>query len=92
MIRRMHSDSCRLRYRERYYTGLRGDAGLRIKLTGNWETIIGEQDTFCERPRRPCPPRRPLTPPADHILEYENYAGFDKAWEKIRGSEVRRAH
>ena len=35
---------------------------------------------------------RPLTPLADHILEYENYAGFDKAWEKIRGSEVRRAH
>lgn len=59
---------------ERYYTGLRDDAELRIKLTGNWETIIGEQDTFY------------------HILEYENYAGFDKAWEKIRGSEHERAY
>jgi len=31
---------------ERYYTGLRDDSGLRIKLSGNFEAIVGEQDTF----------------------------------------------
>ena len=25
----------------------------------------------------------------DHVLEYENHSGFDKAWKKIPGSEVR---
>lgn len=32
---------------ERYYTGLRDDPELRIKLSGNFEAIVGEQDTFC---------------------------------------------
>lgn len=32
---------------ERYYTGLRDDSELRIKLSGNFEAIVGEQDTFC---------------------------------------------
>ncbi|THH21211.1 hypothetical protein EW146_g301 [Bondarzewia mesenterica] len=59
---------------EKYYTGLRDDKDLKVKLTGNWETIIGEQDTFY------------------HILEYENYAGFDKALEKMRGSEHAQAY
>lgn len=31
---------------ERYYTGLRDDPELRIKLSGNFEAIVGEQDTF----------------------------------------------
>jgi len=31
---------------ERYYTGLRDDSGLRIKLSGNFEAVVGEQDTF----------------------------------------------
>jgi len=31
---------------ERYYTGLRDDSELRIKLSGNFEAIVGEQDTF----------------------------------------------
>jgi hypothetical protein len=43
---------------------------LKVKLTGNWETSIGEQDTFM------------------HVLEYENYAGFDKATAIIKDSEV----
>jgi hypothetical protein len=34
-------------YSERYYTGLRDDPELRIKLSGNFEAIVGEQDTFC---------------------------------------------
>ncbi|KAA1468080.1 NIPSNAP-domain-containing protein [Dentipellis sp. KUC8613] len=54
---------------EVYYTGLRDDKDLGIKLTGNWEAVVGEQDTFY------------------HVLEYENYAGFDKAWKKIQNSE-----
>jgi hypothetical protein len=24
----------------------------------------------------------------DHVLEYENHTGFDRAWKKIPGSEV----
>jgi hypothetical protein len=32
---------------ERYFTGLRDDSELQIKLSGNFETIVGEQDTFC---------------------------------------------
>ncbi|KAI0308278.1 NIPSNAP-domain-containing protein [Multifurca ochricompacta] len=31
---------------ERYFTGLRDDPELRIKLSGNFEAIVGEQDTF----------------------------------------------
>ncbi|KAH9995959.1 NIPSNAP-domain-containing protein [Russula vinacea] len=46
---------------ERYYTGLRDDSELRIKLS-------------------------------DHVLEYENHSGLDKAWKKIPGSEVRPAY
>ncbi|TFY80527.1 hypothetical protein EWM64_g3479 [Hericium alpestre] len=58
---------------EKYYTGLRDDPELDVKLTGNWEAIVGEQDTFY------------------HVLEYENYAGFDKAWKKLQNSEHTRA-
>jgi len=56
--------------RERYYKGIQGDARLCVKLTGNWETLVGDQDTFV------------------HILEYENYAGYDKTTQLIRSSEV----
>ncbi|KAJ7651676.1 hypothetical protein DFH06DRAFT_1207780 [Mycena polygramma] len=31
---------------EKYYLGVKNDPELRTKLTGNWEVIIGEQDTF----------------------------------------------
>jgi hypothetical protein len=37
-------DECR----EQYYTGIKNDSELRVKLTGNWETIVGDQDTFCK--------------------------------------------
>ncbi|KAI0066490.1 NIPSNAP-domain-containing protein [Artomyces pyxidatus] len=57
-----------------YYTGLRDDPELQIKLSGNFETVVGEQDTFY------------------HILEYENTAGFDKAWKKILNSKHTEAH
>lgn len=56
--------------RESYYKGIQEDSRLSVKLTGNWETIVGDQDTYF------------------HILEYENYAGFDKATQIIRNSEV----
>ncbi|KAI0046602.1 NIPSNAP-domain-containing protein [Auriscalpium vulgare] len=31
---------------EKYYTGLRDDGELQVKLSGNFETVVGEQDTF----------------------------------------------
>jgi len=55
---------------ERYYQGIREDTRLSIKLTGNWETQVGDRDAFV------------------HILEYENYAGYDKAVQLVRTSEV----
>lgn len=60
---------------------------MHVKLSGSWETIIGEQDTFSA-----CIPAHPLlylTLGAVHILEYENYSGYDKTTAMIRGSEAR---
>jgi hypothetical protein len=54
---------------ERYYAGIKDDPRLHVKLTGSWETLVGNQDTFV------------------HILEYENYAGYDKTVGLIRNSE-----
>jgi len=34
--------------RGEYYTGLISDPELQVKLSGSWETLVGEQDTFCE--------------------------------------------
>jgi len=31
---------------ERYYKGIQQDSRLGVKLTGNWETSVGDQDTF----------------------------------------------
>lgn len=56
---------------ERYYKGIQQDSRLGVKLTGNWETWVGDQDAFI------------------HILEYENYGGYDTATQLIRTSEVR---
>jgi len=53
---------------QKYYTGLAHDSALHVKLTGSWETLVGQQDTFI------------------HILEYENYGGYDHTTELIRGS------
>jgi hypothetical protein len=58
-------------YREKYYIGLKDDPKMHVKLTGSWETMVGEQDTFF------------------HILEYENYGGYDKTVELLRTTEVR---
>ena len=33
--------------REAYYTGIKDDPELHVKLTGSWETVVGEQDVFC---------------------------------------------
>lgn len=55
---------------ERYYKGIQEDSQLNVKLTGNWETLVGDQDTFV------------------HILEYENYAGYDKTMNLVKTSEV----
>jgi len=54
---------------ERYYKGIQEDSRLGVKLTGNWETLVGDQDAFI------------------HILEYENYGGYDKATQLVRTSE-----
>lgn len=63
-----------LLHRERYYKGIQEDSRLHVKLTGNWETIVGDQDAFI------------------HILEYENYAGYDKTTQLVKTSEVRYIH
>jgi len=59
---------------ENYYAAIKDDPKLHVKLSGSWETIIGEQDTFI------------------HILEYENYSGYDKTTAMIRGSEHAKAY
>lgn len=33
-------------YSETYYLGIKNDPTLNAKLTGSWETLVGEQDTF----------------------------------------------
>ncbi|TBU34385.1 NIPSNAP-domain-containing protein [Dichomitus squalens] len=54
---------------EAYYTAIKDDPELHVKLTGSWETVVGDQDVFY------------------HILEYENYSGYDKTTQKIKNSE-----
>lgn len=54
---------------EKYYTGIAEDPEAHTKLTGSWETLVGQQDTFY------------------HILEYENYSGWDKTNKHIRSSK-----
>ncbi|ESK92672.1 nipsnap family protein [Moniliophthora roreri MCA 2997] len=54
---------------EKYYMGLVEDPRLHVKLTGSWETSVGDQDTFF------------------HILEYENYGGYDNTTQLVRTSE-----
>jgi hypothetical protein len=46
-----HIGSCSCRsnspcYREKYYSAIKDDPNLHVKLTGSWETIVGELDTF----------------------------------------------
>lgn len=31
---------------EKYYVGIKDDPRLHVKLTGSWETLVGNQDTF----------------------------------------------
>lgn len=75
---------------EKYYAGIKDDPRLHVKLTGSWETLVGNQDTFGEC--IPIPRFKNglsiLLQPAVHILEYENYAGYDKTVELIKNSEV----
>ncbi|KAG6873207.1 hypothetical protein C0995_001561 [Termitomyces sp. Mi166 len=33
-------------YSETYYLGIKNDSKLNAKLTGSWEIVVGEQDTF----------------------------------------------
>jgi len=35
-----------LKAAEKYYLGIKDDPRLHVKLTGNWETVVGEQDTY----------------------------------------------
>lgn len=55
---------------ERFFTGIKDDPELHVKLTGNWETVVGPLDTF------------------HHIVEYENYDGYDKTMALIKKSKV----
>ena len=66
--------------------GLRNESELRVKLTGNWETIVGEQDTFCKVVFPTSGLHLDLR--AVHILEYENYGGYDKTTELVQKSEA----
>ncbi|KAL0576703.1 hypothetical protein V5O48_005270 [Marasmius crinis-equi] len=59
---------------EKYYMGLVKDERLHVKLTGSWETEIGDKDAIF------------------HILEYENYGGYDKTCELINNSEHRKVY
>ena len=75
---------------EDYYATVKDDPSLHVKLTGSWEIVVGEQDTFGTRfwPRLLSLSALTRNPPV-HILEYENYGGYDKTTAKIRGSDVR---
>jgi len=59
---------------EKYYAAIKDDPKLHVKLTGSWETVVGEQDTFV------------------HILEYENFSGYDKSTALIRESDHIKAY
>jgi len=59
---------------EGYYAAIKDDPKLHVKLSGSWETVVGEQDTFF------------------HILEYENYSGYDKTTALIRQSDHMKAY
>ena len=62
---------------------------MRVKLSGSWETVVGEQDTFCACLLGPPLPCADTASASVHILEYENYAGYDKSSALIRNSDVR---
>ncbi|KAF8718922.1 hypothetical protein AX14_011665 [Amanita brunnescens Koide BX004] len=57
---------------ERYYSNVRNDPQLGVKLTGSWEVVVGGLDTYV------------------HILEYENYGGYDKTSGLVRELEQHR--
>ncbi|KAF7791222.1 hypothetical protein EIP86_002236 [Pleurotus ostreatoroseus] len=38
----------RLVARGKYVHGFEDDPALHVKLSGSWEVVVGEQDTFCE--------------------------------------------
>lgn len=33
-------------HREQYYSAIKDDPELHVKLSGSWEAVLGEQDTF----------------------------------------------
>lgn len=67
--------------------GLIADPNLHVKLTGSWETIIGpDLDSFGM-----CPPNKihnisNQSTILVHILEFENYTGYDRSMALIRSS------
>jgi hypothetical protein len=71
---------------EKYYVGIAEDEAAHVKLTGSWGTLVGAQDTFCKYHWLILMLYLPFY--SDHILEYENYAGYDKTTKHIRSSEV----
>ncbi|KAF8512846.1 NIPSNAP-domain-containing protein [Hysterangium stoloniferum] len=61
---------------EKFYTTVVADSEMKIKLTGNWEVVVGEQDTF----------GKPIQRTSLHIMEYENFHGYDRALRLFQGS------
>lgn len=73
--------------REKYYVGLKNDSELHVKLTGSWQTLIGDLDTFGEENiLNPANYNNYMIPV--HILEYENYSGYDRTTRLIEDSKV----
>lgn len=71
---------------EKYYTGLIANSQLKVKLTGSWETLVGQQDTFRRLIRQLSSKNN--KPFLVHILEYENYDGYDTAFSLTKDSAV----
>jgi hypothetical protein len=75
---------------EKFYTGVASDPKFKVKLTGSWETVVGEQDTFGNDSGMRLLIGDILTRSLQvHILEYENYRGYDHSTALIRDSPVR---
>jgi hypothetical protein len=81
---------------ERFFTAVASDENLQVRLTGSWEVVVGSLDTFGEcASRLNCRQcfRKQI---ADvslriilvHILEYQNYAGYDRSSQLIKESNV----
>ncbi|HEV7737398.1 MAG TPA: hypothetical protein VGO47_08535, partial [Chlamydiales bacterium] len=51
-----------------YYAGIAQDPDFKVKLTGSWETLVGQQDTFS---------KLRLFPKSDARLHYFKYISLN---------------